>query len=281
MFAPKTPLASFEEAGIAVSDAEGRYRIELPGFPFGSETLPATGALRYLVLAPGFHSEVGNVDEGNTSVALDVRLSAEEWASTEIFLVDRDGKPVEGAELTLQLGGSFTWSHETSDAQGSCIVKSPRTQGFSVSIRRDGFLPTRLGTRGTADGPPKGLTVTLHAAIEGRVVDEAGKPLPGIKVGRLIAPNYDGGLDKPSDYLEVVAPAGSTKPAITDSEGRFQLAPRINAGQPHGQIQVLADGRLFRRRRAAPGLLSQGRRGSPAAAIRDRAATGSSRANTR
>ncbi len=238
MFAPKTPLLPFEEGGTAVSDAEGRYRIELAGFPLGANTLPATDAVRYLVLAPGFRSEFGNIDAGNTPVALDVRLSAEEWPPTEILLVDRDGKPVEGAELTLQLGGSFTWSRETSDAQGRTIVKSPRTQGFMMSIRRDGFLPTRLGTPGTAEGPPKSLSVPLYPTIEGRVVDEAGLPLSGIRVGRLIAPNYDAGLDKPSDYLEVLAPAGSAKPAITDNLGRFQLAPRITLDNRTGKYKV-------------------------------------------
>ncbi len=238
MFAPKTPLMSFQEAGMAVSNADGRYRIELAGFPFGSETVPATNALRYLVLAPEFHSEVGNVDAGKMPVALDVRLSAEEWTSTEILLVDRDGKPVSGAELTVQLGGAFTWSRETSDAQGRCTVKSPRTQGFSMSIRRDGFLPTRLGTRGTAEGPPKSVTVPLYAKIEGRVVDAGGKPLADIQVGRLIAPNYDAGLDKPSDYLQVFAPAGSTKPAITDSEGRFHVEPRIDLDNRAGKFKL-------------------------------------------
>ncbi len=169
---------------------------------------------------------------------MDVRLSAEEWASTEIVLVDREGKPVSGAEVTIQLGGPFTWSRETSDAQGRCIVKSPPNQGFSMSIHREGFLPTRLGTRGSSEGPPKSLTVPLYAAIDGRVVDEAGKPLAGIKVGRLIAPNYDGGLDKPSDYLEVFPPAGSTKPAITDSLGRFQVAPRINLDNRTGKFKI-------------------------------------------
>ena len=185
----------------------------------------------------GFQSEVGNIDAGNTPAALDVRLSAEEWPPTEILLVDRDGKPVEGAELTIQMGGPFTWSRETSDAQGRCVVKSPPTQGFAMAIRRDGFLPTRLGTGGTSDGPPKTLTVTLHAAIQGRVVDDAGLPLSGIRVGRLIAPNYSAGLDKPSDHLEVLAPAGSTEPAITDSLGRFQVAPRINLDNRTGKYK--------------------------------------------
>ena len=238
MFAPKTPPLPFEEAATAVSDAAGRYRIELTGFPLGANTLPATDAVRYLVLAPGFQSEVGNIDAGKTPAALDVRLSAEEWPPTEILLVDREGKPVEGAELTLQLGGSFTWSRETSDAQGRCIVKSPRAHGISISIRREGFLPTRLGTRGTAEGAPKSLSVPLYPTIEGRVVDEAGLPLPGIRIGRLIAPNYDGGLDKPSDYLEVVALAGATKPVITDNLGRFQLAPRITQDNRAGKFKI-------------------------------------------
>ena len=54
MFGPQTTLAPFDESGTAIIDGEGRFRIELAGFPFGSETLPATGQLRYLVLVPGF-----------------------------------------------------------------------------------------------------------------------------------------------------------------------------------------------------------------------------------
>jgi RNA polymerase sigma factor (sigma-70 family) len=251
MFGAQTRLMPFEESTTAVSDADGKFRIELSAFQYGSEPLPATGPLRYLALASGFHSEVGKVDEGSGPATLDLRLADEEWASTEFRLVDRDGRGVAGAELTLQLGGAFTWSKETSDAEGRCTVKVPPGQGLSISVRRDGFLTTRVGTRGGADEPAS-FTVPLFAPIEGRVVDLAGKPLPGIQVGRLIAPNYAAGLDKPSDHLEVLPVGGTSRPAVTDSDGRFRLEPRINLDNRSGKFRVwpmavcLADAELRR-----------------------------------
>ncbi len=237
MFGPQTPPAPFEESGMATVDAEGRFRIELSGFSFGSETLPATGPLRYLALVPGFRGEPGNVDAGAGAATLDVRLSAEAWTTTEIRLVDRDGKPVPGALVTLQLGGPFTWSRETSDADGRCKIKSAPGQGFSISVQRDGYLLTRFGSRATADDPTS-FTVPLYSPIQGRVVDPAGKPLPGIQIGRLIAPNYNAGLGKPSDHLEVHPQIGSTKPATTDGDGHFTLTPRVDLDRRAGDFKI-------------------------------------------
>jgi RNA polymerase sigma factor (sigma-70 family) len=237
MFAPPTPIASFEESATAVTDLDGRFRIELAAFSLDSETLPATGPLRYLVLAPSFRGEVGKVDAGAAAATLEIRLTAEAWRTTELHLVDRDGKAVSGAEVTLQMAGGFTWSRETSDAQGRCAVKSAPGQGFGISIQRDGYLTTRFGSRATADDPTS-YTIPLYSPIQGRVVDVAGKAVAGIQVGRLIAPNYDGGLDKPSNYLEVSPIIGSKKPAITDQEGRFRLSPLIDLDDRTGKLKA-------------------------------------------
>ena len=237
MFAPPTPLVPFDESGTAVTDVDGRFRIELSAFQLGSDPLPATGPLRYLVLAPGFRGEVGKVDAGVGPTKLEIRLPAEEWTSTEIRMVDREGKPVPGALVTLRMGGDFKWSQLTSDAGGRCIVKSAPGHGFMISIERDGFLPTRFGSRATAEDPTN-YTVSLYSAIQGRVIDPAGKPVPGILAGRLIAPNYENGLNNPSEQLEVHPLIGSKKPAITDSAGHFTLAPRINLDNRTGKIKV-------------------------------------------
>ena len=173
---------------------------------------------------------------------------------------------VAGAELTLQLGGAFTWSKETSDAEGRCTVKSPRGQGLSISVRRDGFLTTRVGTRGGPDEPAS-FTVPRFAAIEGRVVDLAGKPLPGIQVGRLIAPNYAAGLDKPSDHLEVLPVAGTSRPAVTDSDGRFRLEPRINLDNRSGKFRVWPMAVCLADADAAAGCVSASRPRSRADAV--------------
>jgi hypothetical protein len=237
MFAPQTPPVPFSEAGTSAIDARGHYRIELSGFPHGSRLLLSTGPVRFLVLAPGFRGGVGKVDAGTGPATVDVRLSAEAWRESEIVLVDRDGKPVVGAELTLQMGGTVTWSREMSDADGRCRLKSAPGQPFEISVRREGYLPTVFNSRATADDPTS-FKVPLYPRIQGRVVDPARKPLAGIQIGRLIAPNYDAGLDKPSDYLTMYPLSGSTKPAITDGEGRFSLAPKVRLDTRSGKFRI-------------------------------------------
>jgi RNA polymerase sigma factor (sigma-70 family) len=236
MLAPQNVAMPFEEPGMAKIDSDGRFRIELSGLPFGSETLAATDALRYLVLAPGFRSEIGNVAAGAGPANLDVRLTSEPWTTTEIRLVDRAGKPVSGAEVSLHMAGPDDWARKMSDAAGRCQIESAPGQGFEVTVQRDGYLTTRFGSRATADDP-KIFTVPLYSAIQGRVVDPDRKPLPGIQVGRLIAPNYDAGLDKPSDGLEMAPPLGSKHPVITDADGRFKLTPRINLDRRSGEFK--------------------------------------------
>jgi peroxiredoxin len=72
--------------------------------------------------------------------------------------------------------------------------------------------------------------------IQGRVVDPTGRPLSGIQVGRLIAPNYDAGLDKPSARLEMAPAIGSKKPETTNEDGRFALAPTVTLDRRSGEF---------------------------------------------
>jgi RNA polymerase sigma factor (sigma-70 family) len=236
-FGPQKVLAPFEESAMVVTDVDGRFRIELSGFPIGSETPSATGPLRYFVLAPGFRDTVGNVDAGTVPVALDVRLTAAPWPKTAIRLVDRDAKPVSGAKVTLRMQSPGVWSDETSDSDGRCAVQSSPGLAFSITVERPGFLPVRFGSRGTADEPTS-FTVPLYRAIEGQVIDESGKPLPDIQIGRLIAPNYDAGLDKPSDTLEMCPLIGSKQPAVSSIDGRFSLAPMVDLRRRSGEFKI-------------------------------------------
>ncbi len=244
MFGPQNVRVPFAESGMATVGPEGRFRIELAGFSNGDETLPATGPIRYLILAPGFHAEVGQLGAGVAPAKLDVRLTNEEWTANEIRTVDRNGKPIAGADVTLQMGGPFKWAQQSTDSEGKLHFKSARGQAFSISIARDGYLTTRFGSRATAEDPTS-FTIPLYAPIEGRVVDTDGKPLAGIQVGRLIAPNYDAGLDKPTERLEVGRMAGMTKPVITGSDGRFRLTPRINLNFREGKMKVWPESVVF------------------------------------
>ena len=153
MFAPQNPPLAFHESWTAAIDPEGHFRIELSTLSIGLMTFPPTGKLRYLALVPGFRSGVGKVDVESGPAKVDVQLTPEEWRTTEILLVDREGKPVPGAVVSLKMGGRTVWSRQTSDAQGRCLVKSPPGVACAISVEHEGYLPTEFGTRATPADP--------------------------------------------------------------------------------------------------------------------------------
>jgi thiol-disulfide isomerase/thioredoxin len=229
LFGPQSVATPFFEAAVATIDPEGRFRIELADFPpYGPTPLLAADSLRYLVLAPGFRATVGTIAAGRGPTTVDIRLMAEPWRTTDALLTDREGRPVADAEVTIRaMGGSISWSRLTTDAEGRCRIAMPAGHPFSVSIRREGYLPTALALRNTEDGPT-GFRIRLHEPIRGRVIDSRGKPLPGVRIGQGIGPDFSGpgGIKAPGPM--VLHPiAGMKQPATTDGEGRFVLTPTV------------------------------------------------------
>jgi thiol-disulfide isomerase/thioredoxin len=223
MFAPRDPPLPFQESATASVDAEGHYRIELSTFRIGTSATPATVALQYLVLVPGFRRGSGRIDAASGPIKLDVKLTPEEWRTTEILLVDREGKPVAGASVSLKLGGRTVWSRQSSDAQGRCLVKSAADVPCMFLVEHDAYVPMEFGTRSTAVDPIS-FKVPLFASIEGRVVDPARKPLAGIQIGMMLAERI---VDKAGEGLRLLPLRGSKEPVTTDAHGRFRLAPIV------------------------------------------------------
>ena len=179
MFAPQVPPRPFAEASTATIDAEGHYRIGLPPFPVEPDGPPGDGPLRFLALSPGFRPAVGTVGAGAGPSTVDIRLAPVAWKSTDLFLVDREGKPVPGAEVALEVGGpGNTWERLEGDAEGRCRVAMAPSQAFGITIRREGYLAAALGLRGVADDPAR-LKIPLFAPIRGRVVDLGRSADPG------------------------------------------------------------------------------------------------------
>jgi thiol-disulfide isomerase/thioredoxin len=224
MFAPQNPPLAFHESWTAALDPQGHYRIELSTLSIGLSTFPPTCKLRCLVLVPGFRSGVGKVDAETGSARVDIQLTPEEWRTTEVLLVDRDGKPVSGASVSMNLGGRALWSRLTSDAQGRCVVKSAPGVPFGLSVEHEGYLPAEFGTRGTA-ADPTSFKVPLFANIEGRVVDPSGKPLSGIRIGRMLTDIWV--VAKTSEPLMILPLRGEKDLQVTDSQGKFRLAPPV------------------------------------------------------
>ena len=226
MFALQNPPLAFNESWTADIDQEGHYRIELSTLSLSlGRSIPPTGRLRCLVLVSGFRSGAGKVDAETGSARVDIQLTPEEWRTTEIFLVDRDGKPVPGVLVSTKMGGRAVWSRQTSDAQGRCLVKSAPGVACAVSFEHEGYLPTEFGTRGTA-ADPTSFKVPLFAMIEGRVVDPGGKPLAGIQIGSVLTDRLIAA--KTSEPLSIRPLPGVKGLQVTDAQGKFRLAPLVH-----------------------------------------------------
>ncbi len=222
MFGPQDPPLPFRDSTAVAIDAQGHYRIELAAFTLGTRSRPATDALRYLVLVPGYRSEAGRVAAGRGPGKVDVQLKPREWRTTEITLVDRDEKPVPGASVSLRY--EFTvWSRQTSDAQGRCLVKSAPDVAFGIKVEKEGYLPTELATRATA-ADPTSFNVPFFPVIEGRVVDPNGKPLDGIQIGMMLT---EGIVGNTGSGLKLYPLRGVKDLITTDAQGRFKLAPLV------------------------------------------------------
>ena len=224
MFAPQNPPIAFHEAWTVAIDAQGHYRIELSTLSIGTSTFPPTGRLRYLALVPGFRSHAGTVNIESGSAKVDVQLTPEEWRRIEILFVDREGKAVPGARVSLKIGGRAVWSQQTSDSQGRCLFGSAPGVSWTTSVGHDEYVPTEFGMRG-ASADPTSVKVPLFGRTEGRVVDPTGRPLAGIRIGRILT---DLLVDaKASEPLMILPLGGYEDIQLTNAEGRFMLAPLV------------------------------------------------------
>jgi RNA polymerase sigma factor (sigma-70 family) len=176
------------------------------------------------------------------------------------IVLDPDGKPFAGAKLTVEGTGVKDTAHPpvraASGTDGRFRFECPATDfvlgtdwkipfGCSVVARAEGFA---LGAS-SYSGPSYDLT--LHMArddvpVQGRIVDLAGKPVPGVSVSaRGIWANATGDL---TAWLEsLAAPNSETKPGpaldrkltpwlilqadrplfpptVTDRDGRFRIS---------------------------------------------------------
>ena len=189
------------------TDADGGYRFEY---------LPIAGLK--LMLSK----------EGYADVRPDVAITAPPGGRQELNLtlprrpdggsvrgtiVDADGKPVERASVVNRGPSSRDLRETTTDDRGRYrlddVYKGPH--GHDLFIKAKGFAPQHLEfTPGSREHPAE-LNVTLLAGhrIRGRVVDEQGGALPGVRVYYARGNRFPG-----IDF------GGKT---TTDAEGRFEL----------------------------------------------------------
>ena len=205
----------FVEGATATTDAQGRYRADLTGFPW------STAPMRVMVLAPGFQAADRTV--GAEATTADVELAAQPWKETQVRTEGGDGRPVEGVRVTCSVGG-VPWARLQSDAEGRCRIAMAPEVWLRLSAEPAGARPIEATYGVTEDGPNM-ITLPILPPYRGRVLDPEGRPVPDATVG-------NGWITYGSDGEKRMGPS-YREPVITDREGRFAIAPVLQL-RDHG-----------------------------------------------
>ncbi len=210
------------------TDAEGRY--EIRGLPEGQHDVRASkegwrGRTEVApLLARGAVAEVPTID----------LLPRPELADgLEVKVTDLDGRPLAGArvlattlpwDLHLAMGPEragvrdAVFKSGVSDEQGLARLTAMQPQTYSVAVTAPGMCTLAWAAVVVARGRVEKLTARLApgVAIQGRVVDATGAPVPGARVL---------GFHQPSFMSSVMATAGADGAFTLDGlrPGRYWL----------------------------------------------------------
>ena len=98
-------------------------------------------------------------------------------------VVDRDGKPIAGAEISNHGTSSSLVRTTLSGDKGEFRLEKLFNREELV-IQARGFSPRQMNISESASEPEKPVTITLQPghSIRGTVIDERGEPLAGVSV---------------------------------------------------------------------------------------------------
>ena len=195
----------------------------------------------------------GQLDWANVTVRNNVRVRDERASASGVDLSGGSmiratitdmatGQPVAGAHLILDkltyfAGTNGHWekvrlAEAASDSSGVAQIEKIQTNNICVSVVAEGYAPRRIDQRILRRPELLKLAVELAraASIDGIVIDDAGKPVPGVNVRPSIqlssnGVGYDNGLHYEPDKWTVT----------TDAEGRFEFKEL-----PTGYVQFYA-----------------------------------------
>ncbi|MBA3500272.1 MAG: sigma-70 family RNA polymerase sigma factor [Deltaproteobacteria bacterium] len=147
-----------------------------------------------------------------------VTLRLKRGGIVEVTVTDRaGGAVVKGAEVELR--SALTWK-ATTNADGVATLKGVGAVWAPLAVRANGYAPAAMmfGTAGDPAGPER-VTIALArgAAINGRVVDDQGKPVGGARVVATSA----------SEPLPVVDPRRDG--VVASADGKFSI-PAVAPG---------------------------------------------------
>ena len=98
-------------APTATSGENGRFRIDLAGFPW------AEGKIRASLLTPEFKLADRPVESVKSPATLDFEIVAQPWKQTLLSFVGESGQPVAGVEVAVSVGLAV-WSRSQNRRKG-------------------------------------------------------------------------------------------------------------------------------------------------------------------
>jgi hypothetical protein len=168
---------------------------------------------------------------------------------------NQDARPVRGARVTLNsASGSLPGRTATTDEAGRFVFLDLPVGRYDLQASKAGFVTTNFGARRPGgDGTPvsiadgqqiTGLTISMPrgSAVSGIVLDESGRPLPGVFVN-LMRFGYS-----PTTGERTLGNATSSSGTETDDRGTWRIW-----GLPPGEYLVIARVRGYAPSEWAPG----------------------------
>jgi RNA polymerase sigma factor (sigma-70 family) len=158
-----------------------------------------------------------------------VTLRLKRGGTVEVAVTDKaNGAPIKAAAVELR--STLTWK-ATTNAEGVATLKGVGPVWAPLAVRADGFAPAdvHVSASGNPDSAHRVAVALQHgAAISGRVVDEAGKPVAAARVYAtsasepflVVDPRRDGVLSGTDGKFSLPAVAPGTW-RLTASHGDF------------------------------------------------------------
>jgi len=214
--------------GRGQTDGAGRFVIELPTLDVMPPAALARMTLHLSIRAAGHRSwsSAGVMQDDllgpPRDVGGDVVLALDPGHDVVGRVVDEEGRPVVGAQVTMLSEGPSDLNRARTDASGEFR--------YPVETDRAVYFLAELEGLGTGGLPPRPMTPDAEmvlpdlvlrrgAAVAGVVVDRIGRPVAGVPVHATSLSGTDG-----YEVERIKAPAGTMHgSAMTDAAGRFRV----------------------------------------------------------
>ncbi|MES1245587.1 MAG: carboxypeptidase regulatory-like domain-containing protein [Acidobacteriota bacterium] len=225
----RSPMADPPSAEVS-TDAAGRFH--LPGL--------AVGLTYTLLVDGGDFAPVRRMADVAERPGEPLRITVSPGAAAAGRVLDPGGRPLPGAIVLLQQDRPEDSKpiEALSGPEGRFLLPHLAAGRYDLRVTREGFAPARIaGLEIPADSRAVDLgdvRMEGSAAIEGRVLDDRGRPVSGAQVGLAISQEHQG--DRPS-------------PVETGPDGAFRLRDLVR-GERY-DLWVQADGFVTRQ---APGV---------------------------